>query len=406
MFWFFGANAPATPTTAIPTSSSDIHTTVTPPTITTFEVPLTIPSIDESGTTTTTPSSMIITFEVPSTDSSIDESEKTPTTPATPTPEPETATTPATKHKNWDNSEITAPLRVIEAKSPLDCMRFEIGAPDVKKEINFNRKLTFTDFIWEQWVNIEGLECQSSEADKNSSFIYLAGRNESLGATKILCLVPTRKHEDSFNTFRMKNGNTKIYQGYFAHDVKNFPTDNEVLRGKIKCGYDFGQNILFFDLEPSVLEKSTKKYSYPFGYTSEYCGIERKSDDEVPTRVGKSSSDGEYCQICCSEIENQSGYGCCQSCGYKNESQSDNEAPTLVGKSSSDGEYQNLCSEIESQSDDEMPILEENNEEYIDESGMEEKDIQLVIEQANVSRSSAVEALKKSDNDIVNAIMV
>ncbi len=40
-----------------------------------------------------------------------------------------------------------------------------------------------------------------------------------------------------------------------------------------------------------------------------------------------------------------------------------------------------------------------------DDSGLEEKDIQLVVEQANVSRAAAVAALKKSGGDIVNAIM-
>jgi hypothetical protein len=40
-----------------------------------------------------------------------------------------------------------------------------------------------------------------------------------------------------------------------------------------------------------------------------------------------------------------------------------------------------------------------------DTTGMEEKDIELVMSQANVTRKKAVKALKKSDNDIVNAIM-
>ena len=37
---------------------------------------------------------------------------------------------------------------------------------------------------------------------------------------------------------------------------------------------------------------------------------------------------------------------------------------------------------------------------------MEEKDIELVIQQANVTRSKAIRALKNNKNDIVNAIMV
>lgn len=48
---------------------------------------------------------------------------------------------------------------------------------------------------------------------------------------------------------------------------------------------------------------------------------------------------------------------------------------------------------------------EEEDEEEVDETGLEEKDIELVVSQANVSRAKAVRALKKNSNDIVNAIM-
>uniref|UniRef100_A0A915CL93 NAC-A/B domain-containing protein n=4 Tax=Ascarididae TaxID=6250 RepID=A0A915CL93_PARUN len=41
----------------------------------------------------------------------------------------------------------------------------------------------------------------------------------------------------------------------------------------------------------------------------------------------------------------------------------------------------------------------------IDATGIEEKDIELVCSQANVTRNRAIKALKKADNDIVNAIM-
>lgn len=40
-----------------------------------------------------------------------------------------------------------------------------------------------------------------------------------------------------------------------------------------------------------------------------------------------------------------------------------------------------------------------------DESGLEAKDIELVMSQANVSRGKAVSALKSNGGDIVNAIM-
>lgn len=45
------------------------------------------------------------------------------------------------------------------------------------------------------------------------------------------------------------------------------------------------------------------------------------------------------------------------------------------------------------------------DDEPVDETGVEAKDIELVIGQAGCSRSAAVKALKANDNDIVNAIM-
>jgi len=50
------------------------------------------------------------------------------------------------------------------------------------------------------------------------------------------------------------------------------------------------------------------------------------------------------------------------------------------------------------------PIQEESEEE-VDETGVEEKDIELVMSQASVSRGKAIKALKNNQNDIVNAIM-
>merc|ERR1739838_223758 len=52
------------------------------------------------------------------------------------------------------------------------------------------------------------------------------------------------------------------------------------------------------------------------------------------------------------------------------------------------------------------PIPEEDDEDdEIDEGGVEDKDIELVMSQANVSRTKAVKALKNNANAIVNAIM-
>ncbi|CAD7696137.1 unnamed protein product [Ostreobium quekettii] len=48
--------------------------------------------------------------------------------------------------------------------------------------------------------------------------------------------------------------------------------------------------------------------------------------------------------------------------------------------------------------------VEEDGEE-VDETGLEPKDIELVMTQANVSRAKAVKSLRNSDQDIVSAIM-
>ncbi|KAF7717708.1 Nascent polypeptide-associated complex subunit alpha [Penicillium ucsense] len=48
---------------------------------------------------------------------------------------------------------------------------------------------------------------------------------------------------------------------------------------------------------------------------------------------------------------------------------------------------------------------EEDDGEEVDESGLEAKDIELVMAQATVSRKKAVKALRENDNDIVNSIM-
>ena len=51
------------------------------------------------------------------------------------------------------------------------------------------------------------------------------------------------------------------------------------------------------------------------------------------------------------------------------------------------------------------PVADAEEEEDVDESGIEAKDIELVMTQANVSRGKAVKALKANPGDIVSAIM-
>mmetsp|Transcript_2901 Transcript_2901/g.4382 ORF Transcript_2901/g.4382 Transcript_2901/m.4382 type:complete len:141 (+) Transcript_2901:350-772(+) len=51
--------------------------------------------------------------------------------------------------------------------------------------------------------------------------------------------------------------------------------------------------------------------------------------------------------------------------------------------------------------DDDIPALDE----VVDETGVEAKDIELVMTQAGCSRAKAVKALKDNDGDLVNSIM-
>lgn len=47
---------------------------------------------------------------------------------------------------------------------------------------------------------------------------------------------------------------------------------------------------------------------------------------------------------------------------------------------------------------------EEDDGEEVDFTGLEEKDIELVMAQASVSKKKAAKALKENDNDIVNSM--
>jgi nascent polypeptide-associated complex subunit alpha len=54
--------------------------------------------------------------------------------------------------------------------------------------------------------------------------------------------------------------------------------------------------------------------------------------------------------------------------------------------------------------DDEMPELEPAEEEgEVDETGVDQKDIELVMTQVNCSRAKAVRVLKESGGDLINA---
>lgn len=61
--------------------------------------------------------------------------------------------------------------------------------------------------------------------------------------------------------------------------------------------------------------------------------------------------------------------------------------------------------EAKKEDNDEDSDEEEDDDEEVDATGLEDKDIELVMTQASVSRNKAIKALKENDNDIVNSIM-
>jgi nascent polypeptide-associated complex subunit alpha len=50
-------------------------------------------------------------------------------------------------------------------------------------------------------------------------------------------------------------------------------------------------------------------------------------------------------------------------------------------------------------------VEEAKSDEVVDETGIEPKDIELVVSQTNVSRAQAVKVLRANNGDIVNSIM-
>ncbi|TQS37677.1 hypothetical protein Golomagni_01841 [Golovinomyces magnicellulatus] len=71
---------------------------------------------------------------------------------------------------------------------------------------------------------------------------------------------------------------------------------------------------------------------------------------------------------------------------------------------SHDHSHENGKGKAIEESDDKKDDDEDDSEE-LDATGLEDKDIELVMTQASVSRNKAIKALKENDNDIVNSIM-
>jgi nascent polypeptide-associated complex subunit alpha len=57
------------------------------------------------------------------------------------------------------------------------------------------------------------------------------------------------------------------------------------------------------------------------------------------------------------------------------------------------------------ESEDDTPAVEIEDESPVDETGVDPRDIDLVMAQTGASRSKAVRALKESGGDLINAIM-
>lgn len=54
---------------------------------------------------------------------------------------------------------------------------------------------------------------------------------------------------------------------------------------------------------------------------------------------------------------------------------------------------------------EDKPAAEEDDSEPADATGLEESDIQVIVEQTNTTRNKAINALREHNGDIVNAIM-
>eukprot|EP00834_Sanchytrium_tribonematis_P007788 NODE_765_length_4070_cov_0.612692.p4 type:complete len:148 gc:universal NODE_765_length_4070_cov_0.612692:3346-2903(-) len=77
-----------------------------------------------------------------------------------------------------------------------------------------------------------------------------------------------------------------------------------------------------------------------------------------------------------------------------------------IGKSQQ-AQLAQLLQQTQQMSMQNPPKIQEDEPEEppMDASGLDDKDIELVQSQANVSRNKAIKALKEHDNDVVNAIM-
>ncbi|CAH2351572.1 nascent polypeptide-associated complex subunit alpha [[Candida] railenensis] len=76
-----------------------------------------------------------------------------------------------------------------------------------------------------------------------------------------------------------------------------------------------------------------------------------------------------------------------------------------AGSATDDKSPESITADLQAASLEDKKIEEEDVDEVVDESGLDAADIDIIIDQTQVSRTKAVKALRKHDGDMVNAIM-
>jgi nascent polypeptide-associated complex subunit alpha len=81
------------------------------------------------------------------------------------------------------------------------------------------------------------------------------------------------------------------------------------------------------------------------------------------------------------------------------------EDSSAMSQAAAAKQFQQQAAQFQQQQQSTQPAAPAAEEEAVDETGVEAKDIELVMSQAGCSRAAAVKALKENDGDLVNSIM-
>lgn len=81
------------------------------------------------------------------------------------------------------------------------------------------------------------------------------------------------------------------------------------------------------------------------------------------------------------------------------------EALSKAAADADDKSPEAITADLEKAALDDKKVEEEEEEGEVDESGLDPKDIDIIVEQTQVSRAKAVKALRDNKGDMVNAIM-